>query len=198
MTVTISTEWQPCFFSLPLFYATVGTAQQNFAKDIVIVTAHCLPLLHAFYGLGKDSSLHMRDDMRGQLKEASCVTSQAFSAYRKELDPEMEGLGQNSEVVEEVEEIQMSASIAIMKPILRYLQLLCENHNSELQVFFLLYLHLKIIFQTDIFCLKNAASRTFSGTKTTRPITTWSVRRCSSWTVSVVAPQEAWGCWDST
>uniref|UniRef100_A0A8C6SHD8 Inositol 1,4,5-trisphosphate receptor n=1 Tax=Neogobius melanostomus TaxID=47308 RepID=A0A8C6SHD8_9GOBI len=65
----------------------------------------------------KDSSLHMRDDMRGQLKEASCVTSQAFS------------------VIEEVEEIQMSASIAIMKPILRYLQLLCENHNTELQNF---------------------------------------------------------------
>uniref|UniRef100_A0A8C6SHK6 Inositol 1,4,5-trisphosphate receptor n=1 Tax=Neogobius melanostomus TaxID=47308 RepID=A0A8C6SHK6_9GOBI len=83
----------------------------------------------------KDSSLHMRDDMRGQLKEASCVTSQAFSAYRKELDPDMEGMGQNSEVIEEVEEIQMSASIAIMKPILRYLQLLCENHNTELQNF---------------------------------------------------------------
>ncbi|KAJ0028980.1 hypothetical protein NQD34_003977 [Periophthalmus magnuspinnatus] len=87
---------------------------------------------------GKDSSLHMRDDMRGQLKEASSVTSKAFCAYRKELDPDIEGLGQNNEVIgpeEVLEETQMSPSISIMNPILRYLQLLCENHNSELQNF---------------------------------------------------------------
>ncbi|XP_055011214.1 LOW QUALITY PROTEIN: inositol 1,4,5-trisphosphate receptor type 2 [Boleophthalmus pectinirostris] len=87
---------------------------------------------------GKDSSLHMRDDMRGQLKEASSATSKAFTAYRKELEPDLEGLGQNSEALgseEVLEETQMSPSISIMNPILRYLQLLCENHNSELQNF---------------------------------------------------------------
>lgn len=87
--------------------------------------------------LGKDSGLHIREDMRGQLKEASSVTSKAFSAFRKELDPDLEGLGQTSEIVgaeDALEETQMSPAITIMKPILRYLQLLCENHNSELQV----------------------------------------------------------------
>ncbi|KAF0041275.1 hypothetical protein F2P81_007173 [Scophthalmus maximus] len=87
---------------------------------------------------GKDSSLHMREDMRGQLKEASSVTSKAFCAFRKELDPDLESLGQNSEMVgaeEPLEETQMSPAITIMKPILRYLQLLCENHNSGLQNF---------------------------------------------------------------
>lgn len=96
---------------------------------------------------GKDSSLHMREDMRGQLKEASSATSKAFCAFRKELDPDLEGLGQNSDLVgaeEILEETQMSPTITIMKPILRYLQLLCENHNSDLQVlplllFLLLY-----------------------------------------------------------
>ncbi|KAK7890890.1 hypothetical protein WMY93_022853 [Mugilogobius chulae] len=86
----------------------------------------------------KDSSLHMRNDMRGQLKEASSATSKAFCAYRKELDPDLEGMGQNIEVIgpeEVLEETQMSPSISIMNPILRYLQLLCENHNSELQNF---------------------------------------------------------------
>uniref|UniRef100_A0A8D3DLA4 Inositol 1,4,5-trisphosphate receptor n=1 Tax=Scophthalmus maximus TaxID=52904 RepID=A0A8D3DLA4_SCOMX len=86
----------------------------------------------------KDSSLHMREDMRGQLKEASSVTSKAFCAFRKELDPDLESLGQNSEMVgaeEPLEETQMSPAITIMKPILRYLQLLCENHNSGLQNF---------------------------------------------------------------
>lgn len=75
--------------------------------------------------------------MRGQLKEASSVTSKAFTAFRKELDPDLDGLGQNSDISaaeEAVEETNMSPAITIMKPILRFLQLLCENHNSELQV----------------------------------------------------------------
>ncbi|KAM6937738.1 inositol 1,4,5-trisphosphate-gated calcium channel ITPR2 [Xenentodon cancila] len=87
---------------------------------------------------GKDSGLHMREDMRGQLKEASSVTSKAFTAFRKELDPDLEGLGQNSDMMgaeETLEDSQMSPAITIMKPILRYLQLLCENHNSGLQNF---------------------------------------------------------------
>uniref|UniRef100_A0A665X806 Inositol 1,4,5-trisphosphate receptor n=1 Tax=Echeneis naucrates TaxID=173247 RepID=A0A665X806_ECHNA len=85
---------------------------------------------------GKDSCLHMKEDIRGQLKEASSLTSKAFSAFRKELDPDLEGLSQNNEIVgaeEVIEETQMSPAISIMKPILRYLQLLCENHNSDLQ-----------------------------------------------------------------
>ncbi|XP_030281751.1 inositol 1,4,5-trisphosphate receptor type 2 [Sparus aurata] len=88
---------------------------------------------------GKDSGLHMREDMRGQLKEASSVTSKAFCAFRKELDPDLEGLGHNSEMIgidDALEETQvMSPAITIMKPILRYLQLLCENHNLDLQNF---------------------------------------------------------------
>uniref|UniRef100_A0A674EW97 Inositol 1,4,5-trisphosphate receptor n=1 Tax=Salmo trutta TaxID=8032 RepID=A0A674EW97_SALTR len=36
---------------------------------------------------------------------------------------------------EREEEAQMSRAITIMKPILRYLQLLCENHNRDLQNF---------------------------------------------------------------
>ncbi|KAK2918004.1 inositol 1,4,5-trisphosphate-gated calcium channel ITPR2 [Channa argus] len=87
---------------------------------------------------GKDSGIHMRQDMRGQLKEASSVTSKAFCAFRKELDPDLEGIGQNSEIdraEDALEETQMSPAITIMKPILRYLQLLCENHNSALQNF---------------------------------------------------------------
>uniref|UniRef100_A0AAQ4R0F6 Inositol 1,4,5-trisphosphate receptor n=1 Tax=Gasterosteus aculeatus aculeatus TaxID=481459 RepID=A0AAQ4R0F6_GASAC len=83
-------------------------------------------------------SLHIREDMRGQLKEASSVTSKAFCAYRKELDPDLDGLGQSSELVgaeDALEETPMSHAITIMKPILRFLQLLCENHNTDLQNF---------------------------------------------------------------
>ncbi|KAM4619267.1 inositol 1,4,5-trisphosphate-gated calcium channel ITPR2 [Polymixia lowei] len=87
---------------------------------------------------GKDSGLHMREEMRGQLKEASSATSKAFCAFRKELDPDLENLGQNNEMAgadEAIEETVMSPAITIMKPILRYLQLLCENHNLDLQNF---------------------------------------------------------------
>nr|XP_055029662.1 inositol 1,4,5-trisphosphate receptor type 2 [Misgurnus anguillicaudatus] len=81
-------------------------------------------------------SLLLREEMRGQLKDASSVTSKAYGVFRRELDPEMELMGNGMEGVEEVEEeIQMSQAITIMKPILRFLQLLCENHNRDLQNF---------------------------------------------------------------
>lgn len=79
----------------------------------------------------------MREGMERQLKEACSVTSRAFRSYRKEIVSDLEALGQGSEIIsaEEIsEETQMSQVIAIMKPVLRYLQLLCENHNSDLQV----------------------------------------------------------------
>uniref|UniRef100_A0A8C1G6R3 Inositol 1,4,5-trisphosphate receptor n=1 Tax=Cyprinus carpio TaxID=7962 RepID=A0A8C1G6R3_CYPCA len=80
--------------------------------------------------------LHLREDIRGQLKDASSVTSKAYSTFRREVDPEMESMGSGVDGMEEVvEETQMSQAIIIMKPILRFLQLLCENHNRDLQNF---------------------------------------------------------------
>uniref|UniRef100_A0A673ICD5 Inositol 1,4,5-trisphosphate receptor n=1 Tax=Sinocyclocheilus rhinocerous TaxID=307959 RepID=A0A673ICD5_9TELE len=81
-------------------------------------------------------SLHLREDIRGQLKDASSVTSKAYSTFRRDMDPEMEPMGSGVDGMEEVvEETQMSQAITIMKPILRFLQLLCENHNRDLQNF---------------------------------------------------------------
>ncbi|XP_076840863.1 inositol 1,4,5-trisphosphate-gated calcium channel ITPR2 isoform X1 [Brachyhypopomus gauderio] len=81
---------------------------------------------------GRDS-LHLKEEMRGQLKDASSATSKAYNAYRKEGDPDQEHGG--DELEDEAEEVQMSPAITIMKPILRFLQLLCENHNRYLQNF---------------------------------------------------------------
>ncbi|XP_030646441.1 inositol 1,4,5-trisphosphate receptor type 2 [Chanos chanos] len=84
----------------------------------------------------KGDTLHLKEDMRGQLREASSATSKAYSTFRKELDPDLELVGSGAEGQEEpVEETQMSYAITIMKPILRFLQLLCENHNRDLQNF---------------------------------------------------------------
>lgn len=73
--------------------------------------------------------------MRGQLKEASSATSKAIYAFGSEMDPYSDMFSQSSDEEDDSEEEpQMSWSVAIMKPVLRYLQLLCENHNSDLQV----------------------------------------------------------------
>ncbi|KAL7871156.1 hypothetical protein SRHO_G00086530 [Serrasalmus rhombeus] len=84
---------------------------------------------------GRDA-LHLKEEMRDQLKNASCATSKAYSMFRKEGDPDLDMVGLGAEEMEEeVEEVQMSQAITIMKPILRFLQLLCENHNRHLQNF---------------------------------------------------------------
>lgn len=54
------------------------------------------------------------------------------------MDPELDvmcsGADAGSAEDKSAEEVPMSPAIAIMQPILRFLQLLCENHNRELQV----------------------------------------------------------------
>uniref|UniRef100_A0A7M4EWN7 Inositol 1,4,5-trisphosphate receptor n=1 Tax=Crocodylus porosus TaxID=8502 RepID=A0A7M4EWN7_CROPO len=87
----------------------------------------------------RDMTLHLKEGMKGQLTEASCATSKAYSVYRREMDPEVDlmGAGTDAANAEEksADEAIMSPAIAIMQPILRFLQLLCENHNRELQNF---------------------------------------------------------------
>uniref|UniRef100_A0A8C3IFR3 Inositol 1,4,5-trisphosphate receptor n=1 Tax=Chrysemys picta bellii TaxID=8478 RepID=A0A8C3IFR3_CHRPI len=77
--------------------------------------------------------------MKGQLTEASSATSKAYSVYRREMDPEIDLMGSGTDATnteeKSTEEATMSPAITIMQPILRFLQLLCENHNRELQTF---------------------------------------------------------------
>ncbi|KAE8613073.1 hypothetical protein XENTR_v10007556 [Xenopus tropicalis] len=88
----------------------------------------------------RDSQYHLKEGMKGQLAEASSATSKAYCVYRKEIDPDIDmvGSGVDNGTGEEKsaeESAAMSPVIAIMEPILRFLQLLCENHNRELQNF---------------------------------------------------------------
>ncbi|XP_040291553.1 inositol 1,4,5-trisphosphate receptor type 2 isoform X2 [Bufo bufo] len=88
----------------------------------------------------RDSQLHLKEGMKGQLAEASTATSKAYCVYRKEIDPDLDLIGPGGDngggdekTVEEA--VIVSPVIAIMQPILRFLQLLCENHNLGLQNF---------------------------------------------------------------
>lgn len=53
------------------------------------------------------------------------------SSSRYSLGP---GLHRGHDVSERVQNNEMGTSVLIMRPILRFLQLLCENHNRDLQV----------------------------------------------------------------
>uniref|UniRef100_A0A668VKT7 Inositol 1,4,5-trisphosphate receptor n=1 Tax=Oreochromis aureus TaxID=47969 RepID=A0A668VKT7_OREAU len=86
----------------------------------------------------KDSAVVMTEDVKEQLLEASSATKKAFNSYRREADPEdhfTSADGQPSTGDKNQDEGEMSFVIVIMQPILRFLQLLCENHNRDLQNF---------------------------------------------------------------
>lgn len=85
----------------------------------------------------KDSAVVMTEDTKEQLLEASSATKKAFNSYRREADPEdhyTSADGQPSTGDKNQDDGEMSFVIVIMQPILRFLQLLCENHNRDLQV----------------------------------------------------------------
>ncbi|KAJ8409386.1 hypothetical protein AAFF_G00235840 [Aldrovandia affinis] len=86
----------------------------------------------------KDVAAVVTEEVREQLLEASSATKKAFSAYRREADVEehlASADGQPSTSDKGQEDGEMSVIITIMQPILRLMQLLCENHNPDLQNF---------------------------------------------------------------
>lgn len=79
----------------------------------------------------------MTEEVREQLIEASTATKKAITAYRREADADEHlnvAEGQTSTTEKNQDDNEMSVIITIMQPILRLMQLLCENHNRELQV----------------------------------------------------------------
>ncbi|CAB1315098.1 unnamed protein product, partial [Coregonus sp. 'balchen'] len=86
----------------------------------------------------KDSVVVVTDEAREQLLEASSATKKAFNSYRREADPDdhfSTADGTPSTGDKGQDDGEMSFIIVIMQPILRFLQLLCENHNRDLQNF---------------------------------------------------------------
>lgn len=78
------------------------------------------------------------EEVKEQLVEASAVTQKAFTTYRREAEAEEHQAAADGTPVptadKSQEEGEMSVIITIMQPILRLMQLLCENHNRDLQV----------------------------------------------------------------
>ncbi|XP_059571831.1 inositol 1,4,5-trisphosphate receptor type 1 isoform X1 [Alligator mississippiensis] len=86
----------------------------------------------------REPMTQITEEVRDQLLEASTATRKAYNTYRREADPDdhfSPGDGAQSAADKNRDELEMSAVITIMQPILRFLQLLCENHNRDLQNF---------------------------------------------------------------
>ena len=85
----------------------------------------------------------MTHELKDQLEDAAVSTGKALSHVRRNRNTEDEQSQQTTTMsvddmiadkTKEKDENKMSPEIAVMQPILRFLQLLCENHNQELQV----------------------------------------------------------------
>ncbi|XP_013865461.1 inositol 1,4,5-trisphosphate receptor type 1 [Austrofundulus limnaeus] len=78
------------------------------------------------------------EEVKEQLIEASAVTKKAYTTYRREAEAEEHQAAADGAPVptpdKSQDEEEMSVIITIMQPILRLMQLLCENHNRDLQV----------------------------------------------------------------
>ncbi|XP_012931083.1 inositol 1,4,5-trisphosphate receptor type 1 isoform X6 [Heterocephalus glaber] len=86
----------------------------------------------------KEPLTQITEEVRDQLLEASTATRKAFTTFRREADPDdhyQPGEGTQATTDKTKDDLEMSAVITIMQPILRFLQLLCENHNRDLQNF---------------------------------------------------------------
>jgi hypothetical protein len=88
----------------------------------------------------------MSDEVKEQLSDAATHTTRAYAMVRRSRQPDAEGEFAKTGMSSENRPIARSPGIAhggssvasnevlLVKPILRFLQLLCENHNHDLQV----------------------------------------------------------------
>ncbi|XP_074813639.1 inositol 1,4,5-trisphosphate-gated calcium channel ITPR1 isoform X1 [Natator depressus] len=86
----------------------------------------------------KEPTTQITEEVRDQLLEASAATRKAYNTYRRDADPDdhySAADGAQPAPDKNKDDLEMSAVITIMQPILRFLQLLCENHNRDLQNF---------------------------------------------------------------
>lgn len=108
---------------------------------------------NTFSCAGKPNGIVITDELREELNQAASSTVQAYATVRNLASGEdatnNAALGSALEdmIAEKLErhrsgatgterdEAQLSTKVLVMQPILRFLQLLCENHNRDLQVF---------------------------------------------------------------
>uniref|UniRef100_A0A8C3SRN2 Inositol 1,4,5-trisphosphate receptor n=1 Tax=Chelydra serpentina TaxID=8475 RepID=A0A8C3SRN2_CHESE len=120
-----------------VFYDRMKVAQQEIKATVTVNTSD-LGNKKKDEDSDRDAPVRKREEVRDQLLEASAATRKAYNTYRREADPDDHYSatdGAQSAPDKNKDDLEMSAVITIMQPILRFLQLLCENHNRDLQNF---------------------------------------------------------------
>jgi len=102
---------------------------------------------------GKQNGDVVGTELSAQMEDAAAATTKAYANLRHLRHMEKLDASSNSSnaavsdevITERVKEREwkLPAELQIMQPIFRFLQLLCENHNAELQV--CLYLLLNFV-----------------------------------------------------
>ncbi|XP_066945109.1 inositol 1,4,5-trisphosphate receptor isoform X31 [Macrobrachium rosenbergii] len=143
-----------------VFYNKMEEAQQEIRNTVTVNTSDIsaknsddkdgqkdIDKINRKKGGHKPNGLVMNDEIREELTAAASVTSQAYSNIRAgnagDVTSSCIGLGTLEEVVDNYggrgnketvsDNPKLSPKIAVMRPVLRFLQLLCENHNLYLQ-----------------------------------------------------------------
>uniref|UniRef100_A0A8C4YF71 Inositol 1,4,5-trisphosphate receptor n=1 Tax=Gopherus evgoodei TaxID=1825980 RepID=A0A8C4YF71_9SAUR len=120
-----------------VFYDRMKVAQQEIKATVTVNTSD-LGNKKKDEDSDRDPTTQITEEVRDQLLEASAATRKAYNTYRREADPDDHYSavdGPQSAPDKNKDDLEMSAVITIMQPILRFLQLLCENHNRDLQNF---------------------------------------------------------------
>uniref|UniRef100_A0A8C9VDW5 Inositol 1,4,5-trisphosphate receptor n=1 Tax=Scleropages formosus TaxID=113540 RepID=A0A8C9VDW5_SCLFO len=130
-----------------VFYERMKLAQQEIKATVTVNTSDLGSKKKDDEASDKDAPARKKGyrvmtfdfkEVREQLLEASTVTKKAYCSYRRDADSEEHLVppdGQASTGDKGQDDGEMSVIITIMQPILRLMQLLCENHNRELQNF---------------------------------------------------------------
>ncbi|XP_067209900.1 inositol 1,4,5-trisphosphate receptor isoform X4 [Linepithema humile] len=129
-----------------VFYDKMKDSQQEIKSTVTVNTSDMAAKAHEDKE-GKPNGIVITEDLREELNQAS--NGQAYANMRNGLAPIEDAV--NNGALEDInekldrnksgtastekDEGQLSSKVLVMQPILRFLQLLCENHNRELQNF---------------------------------------------------------------
>uniref|UniRef100_A0A673C154 Inositol 1,4,5-trisphosphate receptor n=1 Tax=Sphaeramia orbicularis TaxID=375764 RepID=A0A673C154_9TELE len=125
-----------------VFYERMKLAQQEIKATVTVNTSDLGSKKKDEEPPDKDTPARKKvvtEEVKEQLVEATAVTKKAFTTYRREAEAEEHQAAADGAPLPSAdksqEEGEMSVIITIMQPILRLMQLLCENHNRDLQNF---------------------------------------------------------------